>query len=366
MDRCIGIGADAMTASRKVLALLLTLATAAFATLSCGARERPPRPAEIGMTVHLRGADAATVKREFDLMAAMNVNWVRMDVDWSGVETERGQLDWTQPDTIVNAAAEHGMHVLAVFAYSPAWVAAPATSHASTSSHSRPHDMAAYAGFAKLAAERYAPRGVHAWEVWNEPNTGQFWPPAPDVDEYGRLFRVAAEAIRRVDPTSTILIGGLAQQPDPPAVGTNPASYLEQLYRDGAAQLADGIAIHPYTFPALPMEEPQAAGGFKDLPALHDVMAAHGDGDTKIWITEFGAPTGTSPHALTQQGQATTFLQARHQVERWDWAGPLIYYELVDGGTDPVDKEENFGVLRKNLTLKLAALALMAGAQKGT
>jgi hypothetical protein len=32
---------------------------------------------------------------------------------------------------------------------------------------------------------------------------------------------------------------------------------------------------------------------------------------------------------------------------------------LVDGGTDPTDIEQNFGVLRENLTLKVAALALM-------
>ena len=158
-----------------------------------------------------------------------------------------------------------------------------------------------------------------------------------------------------------MLIGGLAPQPDPPSVGTTPASYLEQLYRDGAAQLADGIAIHPTAFPRCPWRKSgQAAGGFKDLPALHAVMAEHGDGQTKIWITEFGAPTGTSPNALTAQGQAITLLQAREQVEHWDWAGPLIYYELVNGGTDPVDKEQNFGVLRQDLTLKLAALALMA------
>ena len=51
-----------------LVSLVLTLAT-----LSCQASEHPIRPAEIGMTLHLRGADAATVKREFDLMSAMNV-----------------------------------------------------------------------------------------------------------------------------------------------------------------------------------------------------------------------------------------------------------------------------------------------------
>lgn len=343
------------------LGVLLTLVVLGCATLSCQGSERPARPVDIGMTLHLRGADAQTVKREFELMAAMGVAWVRMDVDWSVVEAEPGQLNWTQPDTIVSAAAEHGMQVLATLAYSPAWVAPPTTDDPAHANHFRPADMAAYGSFARLAAERYLPRGVRVWEVWNEPNTGQFWPPVPEPGEYGRLFRVAAEQIRRVDPEATVLIGGLAPQFDSPSVATTPATYLEQLYLDGAAHIADGVAAHPYSFPALPSEGTgQVSGGFKDLPALHAVMDDHGDGDKKIWITEFGAPTGTSPQAVTQQRQATILLHARRQVGRWDWAGPLIYYELVDGGTDPVDKEQNFGVLRQDLTAKVAALALMS------
>ena len=91
-------------------------------------------------------------------------------------------------------------------------------------------------------------------------------------------------------------------------------------------------------------------------------MEKHGDGQTKIWITEFGAPTGEGPDAVSDQMQAAILLQARHQAEEWEWAGPLIYYELVDGGTDPTDIEQNFGVLRENLTLKASALALMGTA----
>jgi hypothetical protein len=88
-------------------------------------------------------------------------------------------------------------------------------------------------------------------------------------------------------------------------------------------------------------------------------MESHGDGRKKIWITEFGAPTGSGPYAVSDEAQATAVLQARRQVQKWDWAGPLIYYELVDGGTDPTDVEQNFGVLRVDLSPKPAADALM-------
>jgi polysaccharide biosynthesis protein PslG len=348
-----------MTNRRKTLLRLLPLVLIVLSTLSC--QESAPEAA-IGMTVHPRGADAESIKRQFDLMADMNVTWVRIDIDWSIIESEQSQLDWMSTDTLVDEAGARGMNVLGVLAFSPAWARSSATDPSEIASHSRPDDVASYANFARVAAKRYASQGVHDWEIWNEPNSSKFWPPRPDGDEYGELFRVAAEAIHGVDPAATLLIGGLSPKFEEPEAEISPTDYLEQLYGNGAAQLADGIAVHPYSFPSLPMDEDQrTVGGLKDLPALRTVMDRHGDGGKKIWITEFGAPTGTGPHAVSDEDQAAALLQARHQVDRWDWAGPLIYYELVDGGTDLSDTEQNFGVLREDLSPKPAADALMDG-----
>ncbi|BBY95836.1 hypothetical protein MGALJ_55050 [Mycobacterium gallinarum] len=346
-----------MTGRRARVARLLSLVLIAGIPLSCQA---PIPPVEIGMTMHSRGADAATIAQQFDLMDAMNVAWVRVDFDWSVAESERGQFNWEYPDTIVAEAAAHGVKVLGVLAYTPEWARPTTTGDPATAHHTRPEQLSDWADFARLVTERYAARGVHTWEIWNEPNTQKFWPPRPDVNEYGTLFWVAAEAIRELDERATILIGGLAPKFHVPDSEIAPTAYLEQLYENGAIRLADGIAVHPYTYPALPMDTPQrAVGGFKDLPALRAVMERHGDGQKKIWITEFGAPTGTGPYAVSDGAQATTLLQARRQVQQWDWGGPLIYYELVDGGTDPTDAEQNFGVLRHDLSLKPAADALV-------
>lgn len=314
----------------------------------------------IGMTLHLRGADAATVKREFDLMAAMNVTWVRIDIDWSAVEPRRGKLQWEQTDLLVKEAVAHNMSVLVMLGFTPAWAQPAGADSLSDPRHSRPKDLATFGTFVRLAAERYAPLGVRSWEIWNEPNTAKFWPTRPDANEYGNVFRTAAASIRGVDPRATLLIGGLGPQYDTPGAEIPPAKYLEQLYTNGAAQLADGIAVHPYSYPHLPMDPAQRQiGGFVDLPELQAVMAANGDGDKLVWITEVGAPTGTSVNAVSEAQQAAILMAARDQVAQWNWAGPLMYYELVDGGTDPSDGEQNFGVLRTNLTMKAAAVALM-------
>lgn len=340
------------------LVRLLSVVLVGLTALACQSSSPVSRVA-IGMTVHVRGADAANLKRQFDLMAEMNVTWVRVDIDWSSVEREQSQLTWDYPDAIFEQAAAHGMKVLAVLAFSPGWANSSTTIPWAPTNHARPDDPASFANFAHVAAQRYAAKGVGAWEIWNEPNTRKFWRPNADAGQYADLFRAAAAAIRKVDPKATLLIGGLAPLPDEPGAGIAPADYLEQLYAGGAAQLADGVAVHPYTFPQLPLDsERRPVGAFGDLPALHAVMDKYGEGRKKVWITEFGAPTGTGPTAVSEENQALTIVQARQQVARWEWAGPLLYYELVDGGTDPTDVEKNFGVLREDLSLKPAARAL--------
>ena len=60
--------------------------------------------------------------------------------------------------------------------------------------------------------ERYGAREVAAWlfEVWNEPNLGAFW--TGTQRDYFKLYRVTADAIKRVDPS--LKVGGPATARD--------------------------------------------------------------------------------------------------------------------------------------------------------
>ncbi len=340
---------------RRSFARLLLLTLLGFTALSCQLSARAVERPEIGMNVQLADSDAATIERAFDLMAAMHVTWIRMDIDWSTIENGPGQFNWAYTDQIVIESMARHMNVIGLISYTPQWARSSGTTN-----HVPPDHLSDYANFARIVTARYAPFGLRTWEIWNEPNGNQFWQPGPDANEYGALFRVAAAAIRGVEANATLLTGGLTPGPDYGGL-VSQTTYLDQLYSNGTAQLADGIAVHPYSFPSLPMDPNQlAVGGFKDLPALHALMDRHGDGRKKIWITEFGAPTGTAPQAVSEEAQAAAVVQARQQVQLWDWAGPLIYYGLRDNGNDRSNILLNFGVLRRDLTPKPAGVALMS------
>lgn len=341
-----------MAMGKRLLALLVT----AVAVVACHSPTAHAERPELGMSVSLFGADDAEIQRQFDLLSTMNVKTVRFDFDWSRIEDVKGKFDWSFTDRMVHVASAHNMKVIALLTYSPSW-ARPA----GTGSHVPPTDVADFASFARVAAQRYSPLGVDRWEIWNEPNIDDFWQPKPDIERYGALFRGAAAALRDIDPRATVVTGGLTRgttAKDGSRIAQT--EFIDGLYANGSAQLASAIAIHPYSFPALPaVGGPEAAGRFADLPSVHAVMERWGDGNKKIWATEFGAPTGTADEAMSEADQAKSIAQAEQMVRTWNWMGPLIIFELRDHGTDRSDIEQNFGVLRSDFTPKEAGRALL-------
>ena len=80
-------------------------------------------------------------------------------------------------------------------------------------------------------------------------------------------------------------------------------------------------------------------------------MTANGDATTRIWATEFGAPTGTTSTSLTEEAQAQLVTLAYTKLQAWRWAGPgfLHSYRDPSPGTSSGD---GFGLVRADWTKK--------------
>ncbi len=305
----------------------------------------------------LGGREGAPLEAELAGIAATGARYLRIDVDWSAIEQGPGTRDWSVVDRIVDQARACGLDVIGLLAYTPAWARAPGTTE-----HSPPTDPSNFAAFARAAVERYAPRGVKAWEVWNEPNLTFFWEPAPDPAAYAALLAPTYDAIKAVDPSSTVITGGLV-----PAEhlsrqeGMKPLPFLERVYAAGGAGKFDAVGYHPYTYPALPTDDPGDGPFVSVTPKLHDLMAKHGDRNKQIWGTEMGATTipGTPPEFL-----AESITRAYRQWDRWSFTGPLIWFSYLDAGTNPDQPEDNLGLVRADFTPKEPALAAFEKAMR--
>jgi hypothetical protein len=257
-------------------------------------------------------------RRTLDRQRRAGVSLLRQTFDWSLIEQQPGEYDFAFFDDYVHALAEAGMDVLPIlFRPPPFHSAAPADADGRATYP--PREEGAMARFAAAAVRRYGPGGtlwrdrpdvperpIRSWQIWNEPNLPIYWGMRPRAGEYAALLDAVATAIRREDPDAEIVTAGLPNS----RLGTPFREYVGALYKAGAADSFDTLAIHPYARTADGLV--QAVGDARGLLEDHD------DGDKPIWVTEFGwASQGPeSPFTLGHERQARQIARAVERLGR--------------------------------------------------
>ncbi len=313
---------------------------------------------------------AAERNAELDYIAASGAKWFALDIDWASINPKRNKWNWGPTDQVVRAARARGLSIIGTLAYSPTWAVGPTCPAGST--HCFPVKPENYARFASAAASRYGRAGTIAglnssilvWQVWNEANHGAFVQPLVDAAFYTEMLKQAYVALHRADFWSTVLAAGTAPAPDDPSGrDMQPVTFLNKIYAYGGQKYFDAFAHHPYSFPCSPLlAKPWNA--FGQTAVLYLTMAMHGDGAKKVWGTEAGAPTGADLGVCESGLPAVSVSEA---VQAWDvheylsgwttfsaFTGPLIWFSIRDGGTNPWVRDDNFGLLRRNFTAKPA------------
>jgi polysaccharide biosynthesis protein PslG len=304
----------------------------------------------------LSDADLATT---LDSYVYLGTGWIRMDFDWTSIQPNYvTTYDWSNIDRVIKAATARNLKVLPILTYTPAW-ARPADC---TNDKCAPANPTKFATFAAEAAKRYAPQGVHTWEIWNEPNLSMFWQPAPDAKVYANLLKLASAAIKNQDTQAKIITGGLSPA-DTAGLNISPIDFLTRLYQTGVASSFDAVGMHPYTYPFLPTDaNPWSAWLQMSVtkPNLRSIMANNGDSAKQIWLTEYGVPTGGPGLAAVaatnnysgQYDHVSEALQAQivsnmiSNYKTLTFAGPLFWYTDKDLGTSNSTNENFFGLIR--------------------
>ncbi len=305
----------------------------------------------------LLGLSSVERNLRLDDMKKLGLTWLRFDIEWSDVQPKNAQTyDWGKIDALIAAAHARGIEVLPILLYAPRWARSEACIE---SVRCAPKDPAQFATFAAAAALRFAPQGVHQWEIWNEPNLGASWLPKANPAQYAAFLKSSSAAIKKVDPSAHIVTGGLG----PAATRGNdiaPIEFLRALYDAGAEYSFDAVGFHPYSFPASP-GFPREWNAWQQMnntnPSLRSVMIENVDEEKKIWVTEYGTPTG-GPGGMSEDSQQSMITDAITLWSAPHFAGPLILYTYKDLGTNQDTKENFFGIIRYDGTQKPAYKAL--------
>ena len=342
----------------------------AFCAFLFAVSQAKPPPYLLG--VHVAETEApATFLTRLERAAKLGARAVRVPVDWAALEPEkRGTFDPAYLSEVrarFLRAEELGLLAVLLLSQSPPW--------ASGSEHPpdppRPEHYADFAGALVQLVAAVGPSRVAAVEVWNEPNSMQFWGvneprkytyvlvPLRYARAYAGLLNATYDAMKRRFPTIPVLGGSLA--------GTD-LDYLKALFKAGARM--DALAVHPYTSPderdgprfglvqypdQCNEEDPLSprwcfARGLDWIRAWLDAM---GRGNLELWLTEFGAASGGEWGEAGSEAEQAKHLEIaldllEKHAPRWKVRAAL-WYRLVDEGDD------RYGLLREDGSKKPAA-----------
>jgi polysaccharide biosynthesis protein PslG len=301
----------------------------------------------------------------FSQLKALGVSWVRYDFDWDQIQSNGSTtFDWTGTDRISQAATKYGIQTLGIITYTPTWAQ---QSSCKGTFGCAPANPAAFGTFAGAVAARYAPKGIHDWEIWNEPNVSVFWRPAPNVSAYTAILKSAYSEIKKADPASFVITAGLSPAADE---GSNiaPITFIKTLYSLDPAKDFDAIALHPYSYPVIASYD-ASWNSWEQMSDIRTIMNNSGDSQKQIWITEYGAPTGGPGTAqsttqlnfdygsdyMTEDAQTIMMRDALSEYSLMPGTtGVFFWYSLHDLSTNKSTPENFFGLTRSDWSKKPA------------
>jgi hypothetical protein len=300
---------------------------------------RGEEPFIVGACTHFAQAKGDPPKN-LQMMVDVGVRSLRDEVYWSGIEREKGKLEMPEAwDRYIQMSAEMGVRPLMLLGYGNALYdggGKPVSEEA----------RAAFVRYSQFVVDRFKGQ-IPYYEVWNEWDIGIGTagrvPGLPG--DYVRLLSEVYPAIKAIDPEAMVMSTGVT----PTAIRDD---WFERLLAAGVLGHCDAVAIHTYNYD-WPDQSPEA---LMDVvhKAIRLVRQYNNGQDKPIYITEGGWPTHEGLYSSTVEAQASylarfyLLLQATPEVRGFWW------YDFQDDGWKRDDPEDNFGVVRPDLTAKPA------------
>ncbi len=282
--------------------------------------------------------------------AELGAGWERILFYWKEIQPE-GPEDWNTlhvREEWLDEAASSGREVVGLLKNTAIWASEDGTEAGLPSGLYLPVDDPAnyWANFTRKIAQYYAPRNVHSWIIWNEPEItpGTYgFEFAGSVEDYYQLLKVAYQVIKAEDPQATIHLAGVTWWHD--------QSFLRRLFTVAAADpeapendwFFDVISLHIYFRPETV------------LSIITDVqkLLLEYDLDKSIWLNETNAPPNLDPlwpvdrpaFDVDLEQQAWFIIQAT-ALAMSTGTERVAVYKLVDVALP--EGAESFGLIRQN------------------
>lgn len=302
----------------------------------------------------------AVMERELAIMKDAGVETLRVTFLWQQIQfwfapRYPGHMhlvsDFIKTDVLMSAAARLGFNIVGNVFGAPGWATGgmrpgetprfPLTVQGGV-----PQDPADMGNFMGDLVERYGPGGtfwmerpdlpvnpIRIWQPLQEPDRPAFFPQPFDVDHFIAMAHASYSGVKKADPDAVVMGAGLGP------ISAESGDFLDNLYKAGLQGSFDVAAIHPF---------PKDADGLIRAVRLNrEVMAAHGDGDLPIALSQFSfsSALGQSriaplPNMSDERGQAANvreaLLAAAEHREELNLFG-AYYHSWTSLDTEPLE-----------------------------
>lgn len=211
-------------------------------------------------------------------------------------------------------------------------------------------NFASYAKKAAIITSKYSP----IFEIWNEWNlgTGTRRRLPGTAADYIFLIKKTYPELKRLKPTATILVGGMATDVDPDPVQKREWVWTKQAIDMGLLKYGDGLSVHFYNI-CRPKNERTPAEIITRLEKLDILLRQSNDGKAyPIYITETGWPEKIMGCGFTDEEQIDFSAQFLFWVTKFESVKGVWIYQLKDNGLSEQNIEHHFGLLNYAYTEK--------------
>jgi hypothetical protein len=288
---------------------------------------------------------------QYQTMKSIGLNMVREECSYNSGNS---------PSTTAQAALDAGLQVLML-------IDAPGQNMPDIGT-------ANFVSFCEAMVNYWKPKGITAYEILNEPNTATNWDGTyVNPAAYAELLKACYSAIKAIDPSATVISGGVATFSDSDGASAGdgnyestvlPNTWVSLMYEalGGSSTGAfDAVGLHPYTWPA-PISSTTGnwSQAFGTSNSARTAMVSNGDTDKSVWITEMGWPTSGTDGDVSDADEASYLGTSLTTAKDLGYISEFIIFNWNDSG------DGGFGLVDSSYSQKPAYATVVDFIQSNT
>ena len=279
------------------------------------------------------------IDKSVKILKDLGISIVRNEFSWNEIEVTKGTFNFERYDYIVKVCQQNNIEILGILGFTAPWTG--------QQWNSAPQDEALFLNYVETVVNRYKD-SIKYWEFWNEPDSPIYWNPQDDMKAYTDLLKKVYTAIKKVNPSAVVVLGGLTQ---------TPYFSLKRILSYGGGNYFDVFNFHPYS-------NPQNNEGIKRITSLLNNITKELDKknlNKKIWISEIACPGTNQSDSCAwwigecqNENQQAEFLKEVYSLLTTHENMEKIFWSMFRDTDHFKDGIDYFGLIRWDYTPKPA------------